>query len=337
MPDHPAVAGGHGPTAAPPTVAGSHQPGDDPAVGTAPSPVDRPAVSWPAALPLPGFEHEPDVDAGPDGILPEPIVEPSRWRPVGDEVSDHRPLPAPSRLVRPDDRPVAAPPAEDRLASPPGTRSVDPLFGDQSSTDVGEVFVDRPWPAAGAAGHGDDRASRHPSPSRRWRPRRRKPARSVPAAPVAAGLAVAVAGAVIYYAGWAAPPGGPDPSASADCAAPPTAPVVADVDGDGCTEEVQITEGIVQVGGVRWAVGGADDSVAVADWDCDGRATPAVYQPATGHVFVFPRWADDTGPLEVAAAGRVPGGAGIAAAGDPCPSLAIEMPDGERRPVEVAG
>ena len=32
---------------------------------------------------------------------------------------------------------------------------------------------------------------------------------------------------------------------------------------------------------------GSGDLVAVADWDCDGRATPALVRPSTGEVFVF--------------------------------------------------
>jgi hypothetical protein len=296
--------------------------------------------------------HDPEP-----GMAPGDEARGSAWSPA-----------APSRLVRPEDRRAvvgaaivtgADDPTEDedpwgsRLTEPPGdgpgptpgddgdrTPCVDPLFGDQSSAELDEVFAHRPWPADGSRGRGG-RNARHPSPSRRRRQRRRRLTRGVPAAPVVAGLAAAVVGAVLYVTGWAAPPDRPDPSrASSSCPPPPSsAPVVADVDGDGCGEEVTIAAGIVQVDEQRWAVAEADDSVAVADWDCDGRATPAVYKAATGDVFVFPSWADESGPLEVTAADSVVGGTGIAAADadDPCPSLAIEMPDGAPRPVEVAG
>ena len=161
----------------------------------------------------------------------------------------------------------------------------------------------------------------------------------MPAAPVVAGLAAAVVGAVLYFTGWAAPPGRPTGSTAApDCPTPPSAPVVADVDGDGCGDAVTIADGIVEVADRSWAVGEPDDSVAVADWDCDGRATPALYQAATGDVFVFPSWADESGPLEVAAVGNVAGGAGVVTVdAEPCPALAVEMPDGQRHLVEVAG
>lgn len=297
--------------------------------------------------------HDPEHDVAPgDGARP------SMWSPA-----------APSRFVRPEDRRAvvgaaivtgADDPTEDedpwrsRLSEPPGdgpgpapgddgdrTRCVDPLFGDQSSAELDEVFAHRPWPADGSRGRRGERSPRHPSPSRRRRQQRRRSTRGVPAAPVVAGLAAVVVGAVLYFSGWAAPPDRPDPSRASSGCPPPSssAPVVADVDGDGCGEEVTIAGGIVQVDDRRWAVAEADDSVAVADWDCDGRATPAVYQAATGDVFVFPSWADESGPLEVPASGSVVGGTGIAAADadDPCPSLAIEMPDGAPRPVEVAG
>jgi hypothetical protein len=114
---------------------------------------------------------------------------------------------------------------------------------------------------------------------------------------------------------------------------------VADVDGDGCREEVVVHGGVVEVAGRRWAVAEHDDSVAVADWDCDGIATPAVYRSATGDVFVFPRWADETGPIEIEATGSVPGGTGIAAVepGMACPPLAIDLRGGGQRTVAVAG
>lgn len=331
---------------------GGHRTGE---AGPGPGPAGRAGVD-PFDLDAPwlvlGHADDPE-DAG----APGDGARPSAWSPA-----------APSRLVRPEDRRAvvgaaivtgADDPTEDedpwgsRLTEPPGdgpgpatggdgdrTRCVDPLFGDQSSAELDEVFVHRPWPADRSSGRRGGRDPRPPSPSRRRRPRRRRPTRGMPAAPVVAVLAAAVVGAVLWFTGWAALPDRPDSSsASTHCPSPSSAPVVADVDGDGCGEQITIAAGIVQIEDRQWAVAGAGDSVAVADWDCDGRATPAVYQMATGDVFVFPTWADESGPLEVAAAGSVVGGTGIAAADadNPCPPLAIEMPDGASRPVEVAG
>ena len=39
--------------------------------------------------------------------------------------------------------------------------------------------------------------------------------------------------------------------------------------------------------GRRYAVGDPGDLVAVGDWRCDGRPTPALYRPRTGSLFVF--------------------------------------------------
>ncbi|HEY8543827.1 MAG TPA: hypothetical protein VIL36_02225 [Acidimicrobiales bacterium] len=240
------------------------------------------------------------------------------------------------------------------------TEPVDPLFGDQSSAELDEVFADRPWPAEGSGRRRRrDRAPRHPSPPRRRRAPRRRLTGGLPAAPVVAGLAAAVVGAVTYFGGWtvpfglpsrsAAPPDCPSSSAStastastasaAPASASASSAPVVDIDGDGCGEALTIAAGVVTADDRRWRVAEPDDSVVVADWDCDGRATPAVYRVATGDVFVFDGWADASGPLEVAAVGSVVGGTRIAdtATDDPCPTLAIEMPDGEQHPVEVGG
>lgn len=64
-----------------------------------------------------------------------------------------------------------------------------------------------------------------------------------------------------------------------------------DVDGDGCGDEVRIAPGGVQANGIRYAVGRTGDRIAVADWDCDGVATPGLVRPATGEVFLFRSWA----------------------------------------------
>jgi len=339
------------------SAAGAQGRWPDAVVGDRPTADDEQGSFWSWPGPDPGAD--PGWDEAPPAAGGDRDREPSGWSPAV----------APSRFVRPDDRSSvvgaafvtdAGDPTEDvdpwrsRLTESPGvgprsapgddgdrSRSVDPLFGDQSSVELDEVFAHRPWPADRSSDRQAERAPRHPSPSRRRRSRRRRSTRGMPAAPVVAVLAAVVVGAVLYAKGWARLPDDAGGStASADCSSPPaTAAIVADIDGDGCREGITIADGIVQVDDQRWAVGEADDSVVVADWDCDGRATPAVYKSATGAVFVFPSWADATGPLEVEAAASVVGGTGIAvaAADDPCPPLTIEMPDGGQRPVEVTG
>jgi len=85
----------------------------------------------------------------------------------------------------------------------------------------------------------------------------------------------------------------------------------ADLDGDGCPEAVQVDDAGVVAGGVRYAVGRAGDRIAIGDWDCDGRATPAVLRPATGEVFVFPRWAPSRRPLTVGPSATIAGATAI--------------------------
>ncbi|MBW3574436.1 MAG: hypothetical protein KY450_06145 [Actinobacteria bacterium] len=69
------------------------------------------------------------------------------------------------------------------------------------------------------------------------------------------------------------------------------AALTADIDGDGCDEDVRIDAGIVSSADRHWEVAGTDDIVVLGDWDCDGRATPAVLRPETGGLWVFSRWA----------------------------------------------
>ena len=234
----------------------------------------------------------------------------------------------------------AEPVAEDGEGDRDGDdRCVDPLFGDQRSAEVDDVFADRPWPAA----RSDRRPPRRPPSMERRPPSRERSLPRVVLTTAIVGMGAVVAGAVLLQAGrpaaraqsTAAPP----TSCEAPAGSPATAPdvVVADVDGDGCDDNIRITDGVVQIEDQRWEVAGADDSIAIGDWDCDGEATPAVYRRTTGDVFVFPAWAASSAPLEVEAAASVPGADRLTASpvDEPCPHLTVEMPTGERQTVEV--
>lgn len=82
-------------------------------------------------------------------------------------------------------------------------------------------------------------------------------------------------------------------------------PLIADLDGDGCDEEIRIDDGVVASGERRWHVAGADDVVTLGDWDCDGTVTPAVLRPASGQLWVFDRWASADEELSATLAGVV--------------------------------
>ena len=70
-----------------------------------------------------------------------------------------------------------------------------------------------------------------------------------------------------------------------------------DVSGDGCPEPVYVeapadgsAPATVRTADGEWTIGAAGDLVAVGDWDCDGRATPAVVSPAAGVASFFAVW-----------------------------------------------
>jgi hypothetical protein len=71
----------------------------------------------------------------------------------------------------------------------------------------------------------------------------------------------------------------------------------ADVAGNGCQHPVTRSGGIVSVSfatarpPARFALGQAGDQLLLGHWDCQRRATPALYRPGTGQVFYYAKWA----------------------------------------------
>lgn len=119
---------------------------------------------------------------------------------------------------------------------------------------------------------------------------------------------------------------------------PGSRPPGVDLDADGCPDHVRITGSVVEAAGVRYDIGQAGDKVLVADWRCDGRATPAVLRPATGEVFVFPRWATGARPLTITPVTRVSTASGIQATGpdrNGCRGLRIRTATGAVVAVKV--
>jgi hypothetical protein len=119
---------------------------------------------------------------------------------------------------------------------------------------------------------------------------------------------------------WPAPPGEAEP-----------APRVADVDGDGSPDLVEVEAGVITAGGARWQVAAAGEIVMVGDWDCDALPTPAVVRPGSGQVWVYPRWAGEGEEVAAELAGVAPRAVsativGPDATGDQ-PCAAIEVTD----------
>jgi tRNA A-37 threonylcarbamoyl transferase component Bud32 len=122
----------------------------------------------------------------------------------------------------------------------------------------------------------------------------------------------------------------------ATCDADPAAGPVADPDGDGCPSPVSVADGAVDVGGVRYAVGEPGDLLGVGDWDCDGAATVALVERASGRVFLFDRWAGPGEDVSVASSAVVAEPTGIEVVGDQaCDVLVVTGADGTR--TEVTG
>jgi hypothetical protein len=194
-----------------------------------------------------------------------------------------------------------------------------------------QAFGDDPPEPAGAAG-------REPPPAQDGGSSRARVAAGSGAVAVAA-----IAAGVVLVGGWgsrgsAAPP---DAVRASSPAGQPGCPVVAapaaDVDDDGCPEAMVVEGGSVSAGPLRWTLGQPGDVIAVGDWECDGRAAPALLRPATGDVFVFPGWAAEGEPVTVEARERLPGAVAIRGepAEDGCDELVVDLGSGATATVEV--
>jgi hypothetical protein len=158
----------------------------------------------------------------------------------------------------------------------------------------------------------------------------------------AVAVAAIAASAVFFVGGWgsrgsAAPPKAVRASPAGQAGCPVVAAPAADVDGDGCPEALVVDDGGVSAGAARWTLGEPDDVIAVGDWDCDGRAAPALLRPATGDVFVFPGWAAKGEPVTVEARDRLPGAVAIRGerAEGGCDDLVVDLGSGATATVEV--
>jgi hypothetical protein len=148
----------------------------------------------------------------------------------------------------------------------------------------------------------------------------------------AAVVLLALAVAVGRDAGRSAPA---PPPATTGPACPTTGP---DLDGDGCVEPVQVRGVVVATDGRRWRVGEGGDLAAVADWDCDGRATAAVVRPATGEVWVYDGWAGAGRTVTARRPGpTAPGATEVRAVPGPsgCVRLEVTTAGGDRRLLDL--
>ncbi|MCU1346905.1 MAG: hypothetical protein JWL70_3171 [Acidimicrobiia bacterium] len=102
-----------------------------------------------------------------------------------------------------------------------------------------------------------------------------------------------------------------------------------DVDGDGCPDPVVIDHGVVTVGAQRYRLSTEpNDQVLVADWDCDGIATPVILRTRTGAIEVFDTWATATTPATARPVTIDPAVVMLRSSGGRCPELSATKTDG---------
>jgi hypothetical protein len=235
--------------------------------------------------------------------------------------------------------PGAELPANERPFRGPGPAYVPP---DEELLDLvftHELNDDERWAQAFGSDAADPDGAAAPEPP----PGHSGGSRARVAAGSGAVAVAAIAAGVVFVGGWgsrgsAAPPDAVRASSPAGQAVCPVAAApAADVDGDGCPEALVVEGGSVSAGPARWTLGQPGDVVAIGDWDCDGRAAPALLRPATGDVFVFPRWAPEGEPVTVEARDRLPDAVAIRAepAEDGCDDLVVDLGSGATATVEV--
>lgn len=187
------------------------------------------------------------------------------------------------------------------------------------------------------------RHARRTSPRRELRPprasapSRRPPVRGLVATGLAAVVLLGLAATVVLDGGSpVSPPRRTTTTAEPSCSSPPGSAV--DLDGDGCAEPVSVRAGVVTAGDRRWRVGDAADLAAVADWDCDGRATAAVVRPATGEVWVYDGWASDGEEVAARPAPAAPGAVAARPVPGPggCGRLEVTTAEGGRRLLDLS-
>jgi len=203
---------------------------------------------------------------------------------------------------RPEDRPASARLLADALRAE---------MNGHRTTDAATARSGGPMNNGAAGGVARATGPRMIRPRRRSsepRPERPAPGRR-PAAPLVVFVGVAALLVALASSGWAFGHGSRG-GASSSCGTRPTGgrgqhgpagegvTLLADVAGTGCPVPVVWSSGVVTVSmpsrtePVRFALGRAGDQLLLGDWDCRGRARPALYRPVTGEVFYYEGWAE---------------------------------------------
>ena len=126
--------------------------------------------------------------------------------------------------------------------------------------------------------------------------------------------------------------GNPDPGQASGAASDgfllPPAPIGLEAAASG--ESVSLQPGaIIDHGGSRYGVGRPGDFVETGDWNCDGRPTPAIIRPSTGHIVLFDVWPAPGQTISMPVRWEVDGPTGAETVSHgPCDLLRVYTPAG---------
>ena len=115
--------------------------------------------------------------------------------------------------------------------------------------------------------------------------------------------------------------------------------LMADLDGDGCEEPLELRDGrlVSDAGGVAITGAKVDDYVT-GDWNCSQRSTLAVLDTDTGAIYLFPGWSRPGNDVTAISIGRVRDATALVASdedGDGCDELRAFTANGDRVRIEV--
>ena len=120
------------------------------------------------------------------------------------------------------------------------------------------------------------------------------------------------------------------PPCPAVASAPNATGMHADIDGNGCEEDVSYADGVLTAGSLRLRVGLPGDRLTLGRWTC-GPVTAALLRPSTGEVFRFDGWATEGNTLSAVGWARVEGAVDVHASprpGGQCDDLAVDRQSG---------
>lgn len=125
------------------------------------------------------------------------------------------------------------------------------------------------------------------------------------------------------------------PPLPAQCTPRPPASLVTDVDGDGCADAVQISDGTITVNGEVLEVGQEGDIVALGRWTDESPRTLVVLRPPSGRLFVFDAWPEGEEEVTPRSLSSIAGATGLTVIPKPDGTDMLQITTRDRRVIEV--